>query len=68
MTSCIFQIVALSAFVEQPSYSVDEATGNVEVCVALQGAMQINVSLSLITVDMSATGTFSRNIYSHNPL
>ena len=42
---------------EQPNYSVDEATGNVDVCVVLEGTMETNLSLSLVTEDMSATGT-----------
>ena len=52
-----FQIVALLVFMEQPSYTVDEATGKVDVCVVLEGTMETNLSLSLVTVDMSATGT-----------
>ena len=51
--------IALLAFMEQSSYIVDEATGIVEVCIILEGTLETNVSLSLITLDMSATGTVS---------
>ena len=51
-------ISAILAFMEQPSYSVDEATGNIDVCVVLEGTLETNLSLVLITMDISATGTF----------
>ena len=57
---CIaIQLLALSAFMEQPSYSVDEANENLEVCVVLQGALETSLSLVLNTMDISATGTGS---------
>ena len=48
--------IALLAFMELPSYSVDEENEIVGVCVVLEGAMETNLSLRLITVDMTATG------------
>ena len=51
--------LALVAFMEQTSYSVNETTGSIDVCVVLEGRLEASLSLSLVTVDMSATGTVS---------
>ena len=62
--------LALLAFMEQMSYSVDEATERVNVCVVLEGRLEASLSLSLVTEDMSATGIQIHCISSsnsHNP-
>ena len=41
---------------ERESYSISEGNGSVEVCVQVTGVLQSSLSVSLTTVDGTATG------------
>ena len=41
---------------EHASYSISEGNGSVEVCVQVSGILQSSLSVSLTTVDGTATG------------
>ena len=41
---------------ERESYSISEGNGSVEVCVQVSGILQSSLSVSLTTVDGTATG------------
>ena len=46
------------ALIEEASYSVNETTQTVEVCVVLEGRIERDVILDLFTEDDSATGMY----------
>jgi hypothetical protein len=52
---------------EQPRYSVDEADGTVEVCVVLEGMLEIDVAIDFFTEDISATGISNVKISGVDP-
>ena len=54
MTSIFITDVGVS--VEDPSYTVDESDGTVEVCVVLTGTIERNVSVTISTSDGSTIG------------
>ena len=49
-------IADVGVSVEDPSYTVDESDGTVEVCVVLNGTIERNVSVTISTSDGSAIG------------
>ena len=49
-------VIALLAFVEQPSYTVEEEVGSIEVCVVLEGMLEAEIVVNFFTINESATG------------
>ena len=54
---CIHYL-ALPAFVEQPMYTVTEADEYLEICVVLEGMLEADITLRILTEDDTATGIF----------